>query len=46
MIVKTGILAVLIGTISAVHILYHGSEAGFHVLHQQLFFIPLLLASF
>jgi signal transduction histidine kinase len=46
MIMKTGILTVLIGTISLVHILYHGSDPGFHVLHQQLFFIPLILASF
>lgn len=46
MIVKAGIIAALIGIISTVHILYHGSEPGFHVLHQQLFFIPLILASF
>jgi signal transduction histidine kinase len=26
--------------------MYHGSDQGFHVLHQQLFFIPLILASF
>ena len=46
MMVKTATLVILIGTISAVHILYHGSDPGFHVLHQQLFFIPLILASF
>lgn len=46
MIIKSVILIVLISSISAVHIMYHGSEQGFHVLHQQLFFIPLILASF
>lgn len=46
MVLKTVILALLIGSISAVHITYAGSELGFHILHQQLFFIPLILASF
>jgi len=46
MVLKTVILALLIGSISTVHITYAGSEMGFHILHQQLFFIPLILASF
>lgn len=46
MIVKSGIIAVLIGIISSLHILYHGSEPGIHVLHQQLFYVPLILTSF
>ncbi len=46
MILKIVTLALLIGSISAVHILYHGSDPGFHILHQQLFFIPLILTSF
>jgi signal transduction histidine kinase len=46
MILKAVTLALLIGSISAVHVLYHGSDQGFHLLHQQLFFIPLILSSF
>lgn len=46
MIVKKVTLGLLIGLITAVHVLYPGSEQGFHILHQQLFFIPLILASF
>ena len=46
MTLKTVTIALLIGSISIVHIMYHGSEMGFHILHQQLFFIPLILASF
>ncbi len=46
MIFKIGTLAALIIYISTVHILYHGTDPGFHVLHQQLYFIPLILASF
>ncbi len=46
MIVKKTTLSLLIGFITAIHVLYHGSEPGFHVLHQQLFFIPLILSSF
>jgi signal transduction histidine kinase len=46
MILKAVTLALLIGSISAVHILYHGSDPGFHLFHQQLFFIPLILTSF
>lgn len=46
MIVKTVILSLLVAAITAVHVFYHGSETGFHVLHQQLFFIPIILTSF
>lgn len=46
MVLKTVILALLVGSISIVHMTYAGSEMGFHILHQQLFFIPLILASF
>ncbi|MGB3225430.1 MAG: ATP-binding protein, partial [Desulforhopalus sp.] len=46
MILKSVTIALLIGSISVVHILYHGSDPGFHILHQQLFFIPLILTSF
>ena len=46
MILKTLFIVILIGSISAVHLLYTGSSIGFHVLHQQLFYIPLVLASF
>jgi len=46
MVLKIVSLALLVGSISAVHMMYHGSDPGFHVLHQQLFFIPLILASF
>lgn len=46
MILKAVTIALLIGSISAVHVLYHGSDPGFHILHQQLFFIPLILTSF
>lgn len=46
MVLKTAILSLLVGSISIVHITYVGSEMGFHILHQQLFFIPLILASF
>jgi signal transduction histidine kinase len=46
MIVKTVTLLIFIVSISAVHVLYRGAEQGFHILHQQLFFIPLILASF
>jgi signal transduction histidine kinase len=46
MILKVVTIALLIGSISAVHIIYHGSDPGFHLFHQQLFFIPLILTSF
>jgi signal transduction histidine kinase len=46
MILKAVTLALLIGSISAVHVFYHGSDPGFHLFHQQLFFIPLILSSF
>lgn len=46
MILKAVTIALLVGSISAVHVLYHGSDPGFHILHQQLFFIPLILTSF
>lgn len=46
MILKTLFIVLLVGSISAVHWLYTGENLGFHTLHQQLFFIPLVLASF
>lgn len=46
MILKTLVIVLLVGSISAVHLLYTGTNMGFHILHQQLFFIPLVLASF
>ncbi len=46
MILKTVTIACLTGFIAVVHFLYHGSDMGFHIFHQQLFFIPLILASF
>ncbi len=46
MFIKTVTIALLLGSISAVHFMYHGSDMGFHIFHQQLFFIPLILASF
>jgi signal transduction histidine kinase len=46
MFAKILILSLLIGSITAVHVLYHGPEPSFHVLHQQLYFIPLILTSF
>lgn len=46
MAVKTVTISLLICVIAGVHIFYHGSELGFHLFHQQLFYIPLVLASF
>ncbi len=46
MFLKTLVLTLLIGSLSAAHVMYHGSQLGLHILHQQLFFIPLILASF
>jgi len=46
MAIKTLFVVFLVGSISAVHLLYTGTDLGFHVLHQQLFYIPLVLASF
>ena len=46
MIIKTLVIAVLLGVISAIHLTYTGDQSGFHILHQQLFYIPLVLASF
>ncbi|MCP3890317.1 MAG: HAMP domain-containing histidine kinase [Desulfobulbaceae bacterium] len=46
MIVKILTLILLTGFITAEHVLYHNTVRGIHVLHQQLFFIPLILASF
>ena len=43
---KILLIVILTGCVAAVHLLYTGSNAGFHVLHQQLFFIPIVLASF
>ena len=46
MILKTLFIVLLIGSISAIHLLYTGSSMSFHVLHQQLFYIPLVMTSF
>ena len=46
MILKTLVIIILIASISAVHLLYTGPSIGFHVLHQQLFYIPLVFAAF
>lgn len=46
MVIKTLFVVLLVGSISAVHLLHTGDDLGFHVLHQQLFYIPLVLASF
>lgn len=46
MFLKTLIIVVLVGAISIPHLFHPGSHTGFHVIHQQLFFIPLVLASF
>lgn len=46
MIWKTMTIVLLLAAVSAVHLMYQGSDMGFHILHQQLFFIPLILASF
>ncbi|MGW8195222.1 MAG: ATP-binding protein [Desulforhopalus sp.] len=43
---KISLVVILTVIIAAVHLLYTGSNPVFHVLHQQLFFIPLVLASF
>lgn len=43
---KLLLIVILAGAISAVHLLYTGTNSSFHVLHQQLFFIPIVLASF
>ncbi len=46
MILKTLSILILMGSISAVHLLYTGSSMAFQVLHQQFFYLPLILASF
>lgn len=46
MILKIVFIVLLIGSISAVHLAYTGSNIGFHLFHQQLFYIPLVIASF
>jgi signal transduction histidine kinase len=43
---KIILIAILIIIISAIHLSYTGNQSGFHILHQQLFYIPLVLASF
>ncbi|NOR26073.1 MAG: hypothetical protein GQ542_17140 [Desulforhopalus sp.] len=43
---KLLLIVILAGAISAVHLFYTGTNSSFHVLHQQLFFIPIVLASF
>ena len=43
---KILLIVIFTAFIAGVHLLYTGSNAGFHVLHQQLFFIPIVLASF
>ncbi len=40
------LITVLITVISAIHLGYTGNQPGFHILHQQLFYIPLVLTSF
>ncbi|EKD39830.1 MAG: Histidine kinase [uncultured bacterium] len=46
MFLKTLFIVIPIGAIAAVHLLHPGSHTGFHIVNQQLFFIPLVLASF
>ena len=46
MILKTLTIVLLVGTISIPHLFHTGSHTGFHIIHQQLFFVPLVLASF
>lgn len=46
MVLKILFIVIPVGAIAATHILHTGSHTGFHVLNQQLFFIPLVLASF
>jgi signal transduction histidine kinase len=43
---KILLIVIFTAFVAGVHLLYTGSNAGFHVLHQQLFFIPIVLASF
>lgn len=43
---KILLIVILTSFVAGVHLLYTGSNAGFHVLHQQLFFLPIVLASF
>ncbi len=46
MIIKTLVIIVSLGAISAIHLGFTGGQNGFHILHQQLFYIPLVLTSF
>jgi len=46
MIIKTLVITVVLVAISTVHLSYTGDQSGFHILHQQLFYIPLVLTSF
>ncbi len=43
---KIVLIVILVAVISAIHLGYTGIQPGFHLLHQQLFFIPLVLTSF
>lgn len=46
MALKTLFIVMLVGAISIPHLFHTGSHIGFHFIHQQLFLIPLVLASF
>lgn len=46
MFIKFLLIVVLVVSVSIVHLFYPGSNTSFHFLHQQLFFIPLVLASY
>jgi len=43
---KIVLIVLLVAVLSAIHLSYNGGQPDFHILHQQLFFIPLVLASF
>ncbi len=44
--VKIVLIVMLVAVIAAIHLGYTGIQPGFHLLHQQLFFIPLVITSF
>ncbi len=44
--IKSFLIIILVVAISIIHLLYTGSNTSFHALHQQLFIIPLVLASY
>jgi len=43
---KIILIVALVAVLSAIHLSYNGTQPGFHLLHQQLFFIPIVLTSF